>query len=134
MDNNIRKFSKLFFVLGIVISVKGYAQQELAVNNYASIKKEYASIAKNVNNEKSFAIFPASVKKNASLLVNADKDGWATFQVKTKCGKTLMEQQMAVTKGFNKIPIFFVSGIDKGIYTTILKVEEQVYYSELVKE
>ncbi|MEP7258172.1 MAG: hypothetical protein ABI687_07290 [Flavitalea sp.] len=134
MVNNIRKFSKLFFAFVILISVKGFAQQELADNHYTSIQEEYVSIARQVNDEKSFAIFPASVKKNASLLVNADKDGWATFQVKAKCGKTLIEQQMAVTKGFNKIPIFFVSGIEKGVYTTVLKVEEHVYYSELVKE
>lgn len=103
------------FLLGLalLISLSGFSNEE----------------PKNV-----FSVFPAVVKKSAKLNINAPFDGWATFELRDKCGNVVLEQQMAVNKGMNTIPVFFISKIDKGEYTSVLKIEDKVFFSKLVKE
>lgn len=132
MNSGIKTLSKLFFVFGMTISVKGYSQQDLIAKNETVTTS--ITDAKREKKDAAFSIIPAVVTKTARILVNAEEDGWATLQIKAVCGEILLEQQMAVSKGVNKIPVFFVSDLEKGVYTTVLKVEENVYFSKLVKE
>jgi hypothetical protein len=81
-----------------------------------------------------FAIVPAAVKKSANVIINADHEGWATLTIKNTFGEVVLEQQMAVSQGQNKVPIFFISKLEKGVYASILRVEDKVYTTELVKE
>lgn len=134
MNQAIIKCSKFLLIAGMFISVKVNAQDLALIEKRKALQEEYAITVSIVENDQPFAIFPSSVKKNASIVVNAEQDGWAVFQIKAKCGKTLLEQQMSVTKGVNKIPVFFISGVEKGVYTTALRVEDKVYFAQLVKE
>ncbi len=101
------------FGLALLISLSGFSNED----------------PKNV-----FSVFPASVKKSAKLTIDAPYDGWATFELRDKCGNVVLEQQMGVNKGINTIPVFFISKIEKGEYTSILKIEDRTYFSKLVKE
>lgn len=130
MDNQSTSFFTLLFVLGLFTGANGYAQQPIAD---AHTTGQYTAMA-NAGDKQAFSIYPAVVSSSASLLVNAEREGWANLEIKGVCGETLLSQQMAVDKGFNKIPVFFISQLDRGVHTAVLRVEEHTYFSELIKE
>ena len=128
MDNQSKSFFAL--ILGLLMTASGHAQQDLLSNSLAPAQQ--AAIAS--NEKQGFSIYPASIASSASLLINAERADWSILEIKDVCGKTLLSQQMAVDKGFNKIPIFFVSQLDPGTHTAVLKVEEHTYFSQVIKK
>lgn len=105
---------KTFFLgLALILSLSGFSNEE----------------PKNI-----FSVFPASVKNTAKLTINAPRECWATFELRDKCGAVVLEQQMGMVKGINIVPVFFISKIEKGEYTSVLKIEDKTYFSILVKE
>lgn len=81
-----------------------------------------------------YAIYPSTVKKNASVIIEAARDEWATLRILDMSGEIVLEQQMAVSKGTNKVPVFFISGLEKGKYATMLLLEDKLYFAPIVKE
>gem|GEM_PF-5294233 len=81
-----------------------------------------------------FSIYPASIDSSANLLLNAERAGWAIVEIKDVNGKTLLSQGMAVDKGFNKIPILFIPLLKQGTHTLVLRVDESIYSSLLVRK
>jgi hypothetical protein len=86
------------------------------------------------NTQSNFAIVPGTINNVAHIVVTAERDGWATLKVRNALGHIQLEQQMAVNAGINKIPVFFVSKLHQGIYSTELRVDRNVYFADLVKD
>jgi len=128
MDNQSKSFFAL--ILGLLMTASGHAQQDLLSNSLAPAQQ--AAIAS--NEKQGFSIYPASIASSANLLINAERAGWSILEIKDVCGKTLLSQQMAVEKGFNQIPIFFVSQLDPGTHMAVLSIEEYTYFSQATKE
>jgi hypothetical protein len=128
MDFMTTVLRQLVLAIALVISLQGFSQHgDIAINT-----KQYTVPA---NEEKEiFSVFPASVQKAARLTIDAPYEGWATFELRDKCGDVVLEQQMGVNKGINTIPVFFISKLEKGTYTSVLKLEDKIYFSKLVKE
>ena len=119
-------------MLFITLAIKGSAQQGLIAKTSQSGKPALSAAV--VSEKQAYAITPAAVKNSARIVVEAERDAWATIQVLSDSGEILLEQQMAVSKGANSVPLFYVSQLDKGIYKTILRIEDKEYHSSLVKE
>ncbi len=122
----------LFLGFALVIAVKGFSQQDYLVKN---VSKKSAEQYHHVKEEPKqvFSVLPGIVQKSAKLVIDAPCDGWATFELRDNSGEVVLEQQMAVEKGENIIPIFFISKLERGVYTSVLKIEDEVFFSKLVK-
>lgn len=127
---NITKTLLIVFCLLAVLFTK--AQDKLIAKNNRVAEVNYVSA--NDDDKKIFTIYPAAVKKSAKVIIEVERDMWATLEVLDNNGEVILEQQMAVSKGSNSIPVFYVSKLDKGVYNTVLKIEDKVYFSKLVKE
>jgi hypothetical protein len=120
-----------FFSLMLLVNVQSNAQ--FSGKRHSGMVR----IAPAENSEMSaqtFSIVPAAVKKSATVIVNANTECWAILSIKNSFGEVVLEQQMAVNQGENKVPIFFISKLEKGMYTSVLKFEGKVYTTELIKE
>ncbi len=134
MFNNCSLLLKSVFLgFALIATVKSFSQQDYLVKNFnqKSTQQNYV-----VTNEHRgvFVVTPAVVQKSAKLIIDAPFKGWATFELKDYSGEVVLEQQMAVDKGINTIPVFFISKIEKGEYTSLLKIEDKIFFSKLVKE
>jgi hypothetical protein len=127
---NITKTLLIVFCLLAVLFTK--AQDKLIAKNDRVAEVNYVPV--NDDDKKIFTIYPAAVKKSAKVIIEAERDMWATLEVLDNNGEVILEQQMAVSKGSNSIPVFYVSKLDKGVYNIVLKIEDKVYFSKLVKE
>jgi hypothetical protein len=81
-----------------------------------------------------FSINPTVTHTSATIFVQAEKDGWASFQLVDYSGRVIMNQQLVVEKGSNNIPLFELSRISNGHYIAVLKMEGNAYTSNLVKQ
>lgn len=94
---------------------------------------------KSVKNNKNpgastFSIYPTVVQGNASIFVEAVKDGWASFELVDYSGRILVKQQLIVDKGSNRIPFMGVSKVSNGNYIAVLKMDGEVYNSKFMKQ
>jgi hypothetical protein len=123
------------FLLGLalMISLSGFSKNT-EISRFAVGKTTPFFKWENEEPKNAFSIFPLSVKKSAKLTITAQNEAWATLELRDKCGNVVLEQQMGVNKGTNTIPVFFISKIEKGEYTSVLKIEDKTYFSKLVKE
>ncbi|MBL7736565.1 MAG: hypothetical protein JNL51_13985 [Chitinophagaceae bacterium] len=129
MYNQSTHFFSLLFALGLFTASSGYAQQDLA--NHPAPAQDTAMVD---DSNQGFSIYPASIDSRGNLLLNAERAGWAVVEIKDLNGRTLLSQGMAVDKGFNKIPILFIPLLKQGTHTVVLRVDESIYSSQLVRK
>ncbi|HRE50119.1 MAG TPA: hypothetical protein PK339_01770 [Flavitalea sp.] len=129
MYNQSTPFFSLLFALGLFTASNSHAQQDLAHHQPPAQHTAMVDDSKQV-----FSIYPASIDSSANLLLNAERAGWAIVEIKDVNGKTLLSQGMAVDKGFNKIPILFIPLLKQGTHTLVLRVDESIYSSLLVRK
>ncbi|MBO9572758.1 MAG: hypothetical protein J7497_11225 [Chitinophagaceae bacterium] len=131
--NYVTLFKKLAFGFVLLISLQGFAQQaDIAKNNVKGPSASDTYFGE--ENKQVFSIFPTTIKRSAKLTIDSPVETWVTFELRDKCGAIVLEQQMSVEKGVNIIPVFFISKIDKGEYISVLRLEDKVFFSSLVKE
>jgi len=129
MYNQSMPFFSLLFALGLFTASNSHAQQDLA--NHPT-PAQHAAIVD--DSKPGSSIYPASIDSSATLLLNTERAGWAVVEIKDVNGRTLLSQGMAVDKGFNKIPILFIPLLKQGTHTVVLRVDESIYSSQLVRK
>ena len=120
-------------IIALTFATTTHTQAQFAAKRRAGMVKIDAPVAAEVSAQP-VAIVPTAVKKSANVIVNAETECWATLQIMNSFGQIVLEQQMAVNAGENTIPIFFISKLNKGVYTSVLKYEGKRYNASLVKE
>jgi hypothetical protein len=113
--------------------------KKFVYNNSIMALNETPARLKPVKNTKNsdastFGIYPTVVQGNASIFVEAEKDGWASFELVDYSGRVLVKQQLVVDKGSNKIPFFGASKVSNGNYIAVLKMNGEVYSSKVIKQ
>lgn len=131
MNTNIKILVSL---LSLVLSVSVNAQDALVAKLDIASQALYSTHQYTEVSEEEPAIAEAATQKTNRIEVSATEDGWATLEVRTKRGKLMLQQQMAVSKGDNSIPVFFLSQLAKGEYTTIVKIEDKTVVSTIIKK
>ena len=107
-----------------------YANSALALPDAPNrLRRQRAEIA-----ERNFRILPNAIQSSAKISVTAEEDGLAMFQLVDYSGKIITQQQIVINKGFNNIPIFNVSGISKGNYVAVLKIDGKTYGQKIIKQ
>jgi hypothetical protein len=81
-----------------------------------------------------FSIYPTVIQQHATISIDARRDGWADFEVYDLTGRLVINQQIVVNKGENKIPFFGSSKMGNGNYVALLKMEGVVYNYKLIKQ
>jgi hypothetical protein len=81
-----------------------------------------------------FAIYPTVIQQQATININASRDGWADFEVYDLAGRLVINQQIVVNKGDNKVPFFGSSKMGNGNYVALLKMDGSVYNYKLIKQ
>ncbi len=121
-----------------ILSLLVFSNNDVNAQFLASSKKHSGMVKiapeAGENTQTNFAIVPGTINKVAHIVVTAEREGWATLKVRNALGHIQLEQQMAVSAGINKIPVFFVSKLNQGVYSTELRLDRNVYFAELVKE
>ncbi len=131
----IRVFTTVCLLLGLFFATRSHAQQSLVAKNvFAAPTASNMVSAPNETPSSVYTIYPSTIKKSASVIIEAARDEWATLRILDMSGEMVLEQQMAVSKGTNKVPVFFISGLEKGKYATMLLLEDKVYFAPMVKE
>lgn len=137
----IRVFTAMCLLLGLLFATRSHAQQNLVAKSSfpATTAPGTAPASKNSvtlkeSSSSAYTIYPSTVKKSASVTIEAARDEWATLRILDMGGEIVLEQQMAVSKGTNKVPVFFISGLEKGKYATMLLLEDKLYFAPIVKE
>lgn len=138
-------FTAACLVVGLLFAARSQAQQQLVTKNHisaamaAGIPTGQTAVSPTANQSNEvpssvYAIYPTTVKKSATVIIEAARDEWATLKILDMNGEMVLEQQMAVSQGTNKVPVFFVSGLEKGRYATMLSLEDKLYFAPFVKE
>jgi len=151
----IRVFAAACLLAGLLFATRIHAQQQLmaksavpaatASGHPAALDKITAistadalnaagEVVSNPAPSSIFSFYPATVKDKAKITVEAERDEWATLRILDKSNEIVLEQQMAVSKGINKVPVFFISELEKGRYTALLTLEDKLYFAPMVKE
>ncbi len=74
------------------------------------------------------------MQSSAKIAVQAEQDGWASFEVVDYSGRRILQQQIVVNKGDNNIPLFNISKMSKGNYVAVLKLDGKVYNQKIIKQ
>jgi hypothetical protein len=101
----------------------------LALNEPARLRRE-----KKNSNPDVFAIYPTVIQQHATINISANRDGWANFEVYDLTGRLVINQQLVVNKGENKVPFFGSSKMGNGNYVALLKMDGEVYNYKLIKQ
>lgn len=81
-----------------------------------------------------FSIYPTVIQQQATISIDAKRDGWANFEVYDLSGRLVINQQIMVNKGDNKVPFFGSSKMGNGNYVALLKMDGSVYNYKLIKQ
>lgn len=125
---------KHFLALALIaVANLSQAQQDMIAKN--DLPAGHGTYAVAPAADRPFTLAPVIVvRPETTITVVSDRDDWAMLKVVAGNGNKMMEQQMAVSKGTNTIPVFFASGLKKGTYQLVLRVGDRTYRSKLIKE
>jgi hypothetical protein len=101
----------------------------LAVGQYERLRPK-----KETSKDESFRIYPTVINHNATIELNADGDGWASFELFDLSGRKVVEQRLVINKGENKIPFFGASKMTPGNYVALVKMNGLAYSYKLIKQ
>lgn len=108
-----------------------YNNSILALHDGERIRRQTQTAQQNAGR---FGIYPTVVQDNATISVNASRDGWASFEVFDYSGRMLMKQQLVINRGDNRIPFFGASKMHNGNYVALLKMDGEVYHQKVIKQ
>ena len=101
----------------------------LAMGQYQRVRP-----AKKTLKDESFRIYPTVISHNATIELTANGDGWASFELFDLSGRKVIEQQLVINKGENKIPFFGASKMIPGNYVALVKMNGLAYSYKLIKQ
>lgn len=84
--------------------------------------------------KQNFRILPNSIQSTAKISLTADESGSAMFQLVDYSGRLMSQQQISLNKGANNIPIHNLSGICRGNYVAVLKIDGKTYNQKIIKK
>lgn len=106
-----------------------YQNSILALNENIRLRRE-----RNNPSSAAFKVYPTSIQGTATISVDAEQDGWATFEVVDYSGRVILTHQLIVDKGSNNIPFFNSSKMSKGNYVAVLKMDGKIYNQKIMKQ
>ena len=106
-----------------------YMNSLLAYNVVPRIIRENRNVTAS-----SFKVFPTNIQNNATIAVEAEQKGVATFELVDYSGRVMHKQQLSIEKGVNNIPFNKTSNMISGNYVAVLKMDGVVYNQKIVKQ
>jgi hypothetical protein len=98
------------------------------LSNVAVVNMETSLRTNNVS------VFPNPFENNLMVQVIADQESTATMMIRDIAGRIVLQQQPALVKGNNLLPVDGLSNMNAGVYFLTISVNGQTETLKLIKQ